>query len=62
MKKVVIDNEWLRVRKDPGGLEIGQAKQGEEFDYLGEVAEGWVKIQFKPGVVGYVSKQLVKLK
>lgn len=60
-KYIVVNNEWLRVRKEPNGAEIGQAKLGEEFEYLEETNDGWVKIAFK-NQIGYVSKQLIKLK
>lgn len=59
-KKVVINNEWLRVRKSPGGEELGQVAQNSEHEYLGETEDGWVKIQYKNSE-GYVSKQFVKV-
>jgi hypothetical protein len=61
-KLIIINNEWLRVRKEPNGLEIGQAKLNEEYEYLDETPDGWVRIIFKNNTVGYVSKQFVKIK
>jgi hypothetical protein len=61
-KYIIVNNEWLRVRNAPNGAEIGQAKQNEEYEYLGEASGGWVKIQFNATQVGYVSKQLIKMK
>jgi hypothetical protein len=61
-KYIVINNEWLRVRKEPNGLEIGQAKQNEEYEYLDETSDGWVRIVFKNNLIGFVSKQFIKIK
>jgi hypothetical protein len=61
-KYVIINNDWLRVRKEPNGVEIGQAKLNEEYEYLDETTDGWVRIVFKNNVIGYVSKQFVKNK
>ena len=61
-KKVLISNEWLRVRKAPNGDEIGKAVQNEEYEYISETADGWVKIKLKNGSEGYVSKQFVTIK
>jgi len=60
-KIVVINNEWLRVRKTPGGEELGKAYQNEEYDFISETSDGWIKINFK-GVDGFVSKQYIKFK
>jgi hypothetical protein len=60
-KFIIVNNEWLRIRKEPNGAEIGQAKLGDEFEYIDETEDGWVKINYK-NQVGFVSKQLVKLK
>jgi len=61
-KFIIVNNEWLRVRNAPNGAEIGQAKQNEEYEYLGEVPGGWVKIQYNETQIGFVSKQLIKMK
>jgi len=61
-KYIIINNEWLRVRKSPNGDEIGQAKLNEEYEYLDETEDGWVRIVFKNNVIGYVSKQFIKMK
>jgi hypothetical protein len=60
-KNVVINNEWLRVRKIPNGEEIAKVSQGESYEYISETAEGWVKIKLKNQSEGYVSKQFVTI-
>ena len=60
-KTVVINNEWLRVRKIPNGEEIAKVNQGETYEYISETAEGWVKIKLKNQSEGYVSKQFVTI-
>lgn len=54
--------EVLRVRAEPnsGASEIGVAPVGEEYTYLNEVHDGWVKIRFG-SQVGWVSLQFVKV-
>ena len=59
-KKVVINNDVLRVRKSPAGEELGQTTLNTEYKYLGETTDGWVKIPYK-NTIGYVSKQYVKI-
>jgi len=61
-KFIIINNDWLRVRKEPNGAEIGQAKLNEEYEYLDETPDGWVRIIFKNNLIGYVSKQFIKIK
>lgn len=60
-KFVIINNEWLRVRKTPGGAELGKANQNEEFEYISETPDGWVKIKYN-NQEGFVSKQYIKFK
>ena len=60
-KSVVINNEWLRVRKTPNGEEIAKVKQGESYEYVSETADGWVKIKLKNQSEGFVSKQFVAI-
>jgi hypothetical protein len=59
-KKVIINNDVLKVRKEPAGEEIGLTSINTEFKYLGETTDGWVKIPYKNSI-GYVSKQYVKI-
>lgn len=61
-KTVVINNEWLRVRKTPNGEEIAKVNQNEQYLLVGETADGWVKIQLNNGLQGFVSKQFVIIK
>lgn len=61
-KYIIINNDWLRVRKEPNGEEIGKASMNEEFEYLDETPDGWVRIIFKENQIGYVSKQFIKMK
>lgn len=60
-KIVVINNEWLRVRKTPNGEELGKALQNEEYEYISETNDGWIKIKFK-NAEGFVSKSYIKFK
>ena len=60
-KAVIINNEWLRVRKIPNGEEIAKVSQGETYEYISETTDGWVKIKLKNQAEGYVSKQFVTI-
>jgi hypothetical protein len=59
IKNVVIKNEWLRVRKTPNGEEMIKVNQNEQYPYVSETPDGWVKIQLPNGTQGFVSKQFV---
>lgn len=61
-KYIIINNDWLRVRKEPNGDEIGKAALNEEYEYLDETTDGWVRIIFKGNQLGYVSKQFIRMK
>jgi hypothetical protein len=61
-KYIIINNEWLRIRKEPNGEEIGKASLNEEYEYLDETTDGWVRIVFKNNQIGYVSKQFIRMK
>lgn len=61
-KIVIINNEWLRVRKVPNGEEVAKVNQNEQYPLISETPDGWVKIQLKDGSTGFVSKQFVIIK
>ncbi|MGB9911467.1 MAG: SH3 domain-containing protein [Microgenomates group bacterium] len=48
---------WLRIRSKPStsGEELGKAKPGETFPYLGETVNGWYKIEYEEDKEGWVS-------
>ncbi len=48
---------FLRVRATPNGEEVAQVLPGQRFSYLNETTNGWHKIEYSPGQVGYVSGQ-----
>lgn len=54
---------WLRVRIEPSldSSEAARVNPGQEFPYLGE-KEGWTKIEYEKGKVGWVSSQYVEKK
>ena len=45
---------WLRVRKTPGGQEIGQVNSGEKYLYIKD-ENGWYEIDLTNGKAGWVS-------
>lgn len=50
---------FLRVREQPssGSPELAQVAPGERFPYLNETTNGWHKLEYVAGKVGYVSGQ-----
>ena len=63
-KKTVIINDtptgFLRVRQQPGGIEIAQIKPGEEYLSLEETAD-WIQIQLANKTHGWVVKKYIHL-
>lgn len=52
---------WLRVRVEPStsASESARVNVGQKFSVLDE-QNGWIKIQYKPGVTGWISSDYVK--
>jgi hypothetical protein len=54
-KKVRVTGEWLRIRTEPNGEEIGRAKEGETYELVSEEEPGWFKIKLDGDKTGYIS-------
>gem|GEM_PF-1484270 len=50
------DTGFLRVRKIPSGVEVGQVLPGEQYDVL-EDSKGWLRLRLHDGLEGWVLKQ-----
>ena len=61
-KYVIITADWLRVRSEPAGTEIGKANKGEELELISEEQISWYKIKTKDGKVGFIAKDFSEIK
>lgn len=61
-KYVVITADWLRIRSEPAGAEIGKANKGEELELISDEQISWYKIKTKDGKVGFVAKDFSEIK
>ncbi|MFH1536197.1 MAG: SH3 domain-containing protein [Patescibacteria group bacterium] len=52
---------FLRVRKTPGGIEIGKVNPGDKFPLIDE-KNGWLQVELEGGDLGWVSKKYVTIK
>ena len=57
--EVVITAKRLNVRDDVGGTKLGAVLRGQQFELKG-TKENWVKIEFEPGRLGWISLQYTK--
>ena len=61
-KYVIITADWLRVRSEPAGTEIGKANKGEELELISDEQISWYKIKTKDGKVGFIAKDFSEIK
>jgi hypothetical protein len=61
-KYVVVTADWLRVRQEPNGSEIGKVVKNDELELVSEANTGWFQIKMKDGKIGYISKEFSKIK
>ncbi len=61
-KYVIITADWLRVRSEPAGTEIGKANKGEELELISDEQISWYKIKTKDGIVGFIAKDFSEIK
>lgn len=51
---------WLRVRANPGGIEVGRVNPGESYPLLGQ-KDGWYLIELESGKNGWISSDYASL-
>jgi len=54
-RKIKITGEWLRIRSEPNGEEIGRAKEGETYELISDATPGWYQIKLEKEKTGYIS-------